>query len=178
MLKNHTIISILVHPQAQGICWPNTLRRRTQRILTHPSLTEDIFPKMSLCITLTNDHEIQKLNKRYRGKNQSTDVLSFALQEGEPVYLPPDLEVPLGDVIISVDHAQKQASKGPLFRLLPIVQQRQWGVLEEISFLLLHGILHLLGYDHQQKEETQVMEKLEATLLSEVMGWKRRKHLK
>lgn len=76
------------------------------------------------------DSEIQTLNRQYRGKNQPTDVLSFPLADE----LQPSL---LGDVVISVETAARQA------------QRRGHSLREELQTLLIHGILHLLGYDHE-----------------------------
>ena len=83
-----------------------------------------------LSLALVNDEEIQELNRRYRGQDKPTDVLSFPLQDR----LCPTL---LGEVIISLDTAKRQAEK----RRIPLA--------EEVQTLLIHGILHLLGYDHE-----------------------------
>jgi probable rRNA maturation factor len=76
------------------------------------------------------DREIRDLNRQYRGKDKPTDVLSFPLADA----LCPHL---LGDVIISIETATRQA------------QRRGHALLEELQTLLIHGILHLLGYDHE-----------------------------
>jgi probable rRNA maturation factor len=84
-------------------------------------------------IVFVDDKQIHKLNKTYRHKNKPTDVLAFAMQEGEFSAVSPDV---LGDVVISVPTAAKQAVRAghPL--------------LEEVTMLLVHGLLHLLGWDH------------------------------
>ena len=99
-----------------------------------------------LSITLTDDKNIHALNKKFRGVDRPTDVLSFAFRESdEPEVFGADFEI-LGDVIISLERAKFQAEEfGHSF-------------LREIIFLEVHGLLHLLGYDHIQEEERQEME--------------------
>jgi probable rRNA maturation factor len=92
--------------------------------------------KAELSIVLTDDLQIQELNKSYRGKDRPTDVLAFAMREGDFSRLAGDL---LGDVIVSVPTARKQA----------LALQR--AVLDEVTMLLAHGLLHLLGWDHDTK---------------------------
>jgi probable rRNA maturation factor len=82
---------------------------------------------------LTNDSQIQNLNKMYRKKDRPTDVLAFAMGEGEYAGVAGEL---LGDVIVSVPTARKQASA------------RGRPLLAELTMLLAHGLLHLLGWDH------------------------------
>lgn len=98
--------------------------------------------KCELSILLTNDNQIQKLNRDYRQKDRPTDVLAFAMREGEPVGLSTGL---LGDVVISVPTAFRQASA--LGR----------SALDEVTHLLAHGLLHLLGWDHQTDAEDRRM---------------------
>lgn len=84
-------------------------------------------------IVFVDDDQIHKLNKTYRNKNKPTDVLAFAMQEGEFASVSPNV---LGDVVVSVPTATKQAAraKRPL--------------MEEVTMLVTHGLLHLLGWDH------------------------------
>ena len=99
-----------------------------------------------LSITLTDDKNIHALNKKFRGIDRATDVLSFAFRESdEPEVIGADFEI-LGDVIISLERAKVQAEEfGHSF-------------LREIIFLEVHGLLHLLGYDHIADDERQEME--------------------
>ena len=94
-----------------------------------------------LSIMLTNDSNIQSLNAQYRGKNKPTDVLAFAMNEGE-VMCETNL---LGDVVISLDTAARQAFS------------RKRPPLAEVTMLLAHGLLHLLGYDHAEPDEARDM---------------------
>lgn len=99
-----------------------------------------------LSITLTDDEHIHALNKKFRGVDRATDVLSFAFRESdEPEVIGAEFEV-LGDMIISLERAKAQAEEfGHSF-------------LREIIFLEVHGLLHLLGYDHIADDERQEME--------------------
>ena len=101
-------------------------------------------------ITLTNDKKIHELNKKYRGIDRPTDVLSFAFRESdEPEIIFDDkneIDDLLGDIIISIERAKQQAEEyGHSFK-------------REIVFLTVHGMLHLLGYDHMEEAERIEME--------------------
>lgn len=98
-----------------------------------------------LSILLCDDETIRQLNRRFRKQNRATDVLAFPMGEsGAPVPRSSPREV-LGDVVISVPTATRQARR----RGRPIVS--------EVTFLLAHGLLHLLGYDHQTRDEERRM---------------------
>ena len=95
--------------------------------------------------------EIQNLNYNYRGIDKPTDVISFALEDGDKLE-EPGIRV-LGDIYISIDVAYEQAS---LYG---------HSCIREICFLVTHGILHLLGYDHMTEEEEKIMFKKQKELL-------------
>ena len=99
-----------------------------------------------ISVLLTDDKNMQRLNNKYRNQNKSTDVLSFPQDDSSKIGFEPLL---LGDVVISVDSAKKQSTLHEL------------SLEEELVLLLIHGILHLLGYDHErsQKEARQMQEK-------------------
>ena len=88
-----------------------------------------------LTVSLVDDAEIQHLNREYRGKDRPTDVLAFAMREGTRVG---GDQVILGDVVISLDTAARQA------------RRRNVPTDAEVRTLLIHGVLHLLGYDHER----------------------------
>jgi probable rRNA maturation factor len=105
--------------------------------------------RVELSIALVGDKEMRKLNTKYRRKNKTTDVLSFPAAERIP-----SGGVLLGDVIISVEQARRQA------------KERNKTVKSEMVTLLIHGLLHLLGYDHERSErQAKLMGKLERRLL-------------
>lgn len=98
-------------------------------------------------VTLTNDAHIHALNRDYRGVDRPTDVLSFALTESEePEIFDAPGGVVLGDLVISLERAAAQA------------EEYGHSFLRELSFLTVHGMLHLLGYDHIEEEERLEME--------------------
>jgi probable rRNA maturation factor len=99
-----------------------------------------------LSILITDDAEIRSLNSAYRDLDRSTDVLSFSQQEGEG--FPGDHEL-LGDIVISLDTAVRQAG------------ELGHSVEEEMNRLLIHGVFHLLGYDHERGEEEAVQMRAE-----------------
>jgi probable rRNA maturation factor len=113
-------------------------------------------------LLLCDDSAIRALNREYRDKDEPTDVLSFPQEEGPPMPLGfADEEIPhtLGDVILSVDTARRQA--GEHGRTLQ----------EEVEALLTHGVLHLLGYDHEEPDEREVMRARENEFLGDKSVW-------
>jgi probable rRNA maturation factor len=118
---------------------PSELRLAAERMLRALGL-----PRAELSILLCTDPEIHALNRDYRRKDKPTDVLAFALREGEDGHLAGDH---LGDVVISVDTAARQA------------KERRIPLKSEAITLLAHGLLHLLGWDHQTDEEEERMTK-------------------
>ena len=121
-------------------------------------------PDAELSVLITGDRKMRALNRQYRGIDSTTDVLSFPVLEGEASFKaafsredgPPPA---LGDIVISATRALKQS--GEIGQTLE----------DEMLFLLVHGILHLLGYDHEKSSsEKRVMEKKQ----KEVVGFLRR----
>jgi len=104
----------------------------------------------ALSLSLVRDSVIRDLNRRYRGRDAATDVLSFPLDGG------PERERSLGDVVISVETARRQAAEydAPLQR--------------EIYRLLIHGLLHLKGHDHHEPAERRTMEREERRLAAAI----------
>ncbi len=101
-------------------------------------------------IHLTNDDEIKELNLTYRGVDSPTDVLAFAMREGDDCDINSDI---LGDVVISIETAERQA------------KECSHGIRAELSLLIVHGILHLLGYDHAKREEADLMQEKQKKIL-------------
>jgi len=104
-------------------------------------------------IIIVDEQKIQEINKNYRNKDSVTDVISFALEDDD-TFIETDVRI-LGDIYICLKRAKDQSVEyGHSF-------------LREISFLTIHGLLHLLGYDHIEKEEEKVMFKLQEEILNE-----------
>jgi len=113
------------------------LRRRAERMLQALAL-----PAAELSIVLCDDRAIHALNRDHRKHDKPTDVLAFALREGKTL---PGAEDLLGDVVISLDTARRQA------------KQHRHDLWTEVTVLLAHGLLHLVGYDHRTDAEERRM---------------------
>lgn len=111
-------------------------------------------------IWLTTNRTIQKYNKEYRHKDKPTDILSFSfhstLKGGERIKVKNSEDKNLGDLIISVEYVKKAAHE-----LGQTLEQR-------LQILLVHGICHLLGYDHERDEDYEIMQKKENFLLKKL----------
>lgn len=101
------------------------------------------------CIALSDDDNVQSLNATYRGKNKPTNVLSFPAGSG-----PRDGIIPLGDVVLAVETIVREA------------QDQGVKPLQHLQHLVVHGLLHLLGYDHETEDEAAEMEALEIEILT------------
>ncbi len=110
-------------------------------------------------VIIVDNEYIHNLNRDYRGIDRETDVITFALEDDKTMP-DPEGKVILGDIYISLDKAKSQS--------------KEYGhsLLRELSFLAVHGFYHLLGYDHQTKEEEEVMFKKQEEVL-EIYGIKR-----
>jgi probable rRNA maturation factor len=150
MTGNKTKILITSRPGAK---YPNPGRIRKRLISI---LKELDSPEGELSILFTGNAEIKKLNMRYRKKNSATDVLSFPSGTGPG----PDT---LGDIVISMPVAKAQA------------KMAGWPLEKELIFLLIHGLLHLLGFDHelgprQAREMADMQKKLMSAGYPHKMG--------
>ncbi len=122
--------------------------------------SEEIKYPAQLSIVITDDETVRQLNHTYRELDETTDVLAFAFQEEAdevPFPQPSDGVSQLGEVIISCPQATKQA------------EEQRHSLEEEIAALAIHGVLHLLGYDHEQPEEESEMRAKETEILTQVM---------
>ena len=116
-----------------------------------------------LSILITGDMKMRRLNRQWRGIDKTTDVLSFSMLEGEGTMRAPDAPLVLGDIVISAPRALAQAVEAG------------HSLEEEMLFLLVHGILHIFGYDHEKGgNEKRRMEKKQKELLISIMEKKRR----
>jgi probable rRNA maturation factor len=128
----------------------------------------EISETAECAIVLTDDEEIRGLNAEWRGIDESTDVLSFAMQEAEDAALTPDV---LGDVVVSVQTATRLVEAGVhRERVYPAEHSATtWGLGEELLFLIVHGVLHLLGHDHAEREEEAEMREEERRIVAHVL---------
>ena len=139
------------------------LKGRAERLLGLLSEEES-----ELSLVLVSGSRMRELNGQFRGKDKTTDVLSFPLgEEG----MPPGAPRCLGDVILNVERCQEQAEERSRELADP-----NYGLLEELTFLTVHGVLHLLGYDHEQESEALEMEAKERELFAHFSSLLPREH--
>lgn len=145
-------MSVLISNLQEEVPLDGDLEALVERVVRSVLEQEGCREGAEVSLVFTDDSYIRELNRNYRGVDSPTDVLSFALDEGEPM---PDAgeEDLLGDVVISLQAALRQG------------EEYGHGIRREVAYLTAHGVLHLLGYDHQDEESRAVMrEKEEAAL--------------
>lgn len=136
--------------------WPADLPDRLEPLIatTIGTATAPDGP-LELSVVLADDRTVQSLNRDYRDKDRPTNVLSFALTESdEPAGLPGQ-PIALGDVLLAYETVASEA------------RQQEKSLQDHVFHLVAHGVLHLLGYDHQVEEDAREMERLEKAILAE-----------
>lgn len=110
----------------------------------YSAIEKEKLENVSFNLIIVDNEYIHNLNKTYRNIDRETDVITFALEDEDTLVIGTEERI-LGDIYISIDKAKEQS--------------KEYGhsLLRELSFLAVHGFYHLLGYDHQTKEEEQVM---------------------
>ncbi|HHU70013.1 MAG TPA: rRNA maturation RNase YbeY [Thermoanaerobacterales bacterium] len=118
---------------------------------------ECLYRQAEVSIVLTDNEYIQELNEKYRGINTPTDVLSFPMiDDFNNITLSDETELLLGDIVISIEKVDEQSKEfGHSFN-------------RELIFLAVHGLLHLLGYDHEDKEDEEKMRSKEKDILASI----------
>jgi probable rRNA maturation factor len=128
-----------------------------KRIARQVLEAEGVAPPYEVSLVFTDSEMVQRLNRDYRGVDEPTDVLAFYMlpqkQQDPSFALPPDGVTRLGEVIISYPQAMAQA------------REQGHSVEKELALLIIHGILHLLGYDHEEPDEEHKMRARERELL-------------
>jgi probable rRNA maturation factor len=123
--------------------WPGAVRAVRRLLLGAAARPELAGASGTVVVVLADDARLKALNARFRGKDRSTNVLSF-----------PDPQVPLGGLALALETVKREA----------IAQEKEF--VSHCKHLILHGFLHLLGYDHQSAREARLMEGLEIAILS------------
>jgi probable rRNA maturation factor len=122
-------------------------------------------PNTEVGLVITGDEKVKELNKTYRGKDETTDVLAFYMTPGtnwlksdkkDTFATPPDDILHLGEVVISYPKAVKQAD------------EHNHSVKKELTTLIIHGILHLMGYDHQKDVDEKKMKAREEEIIGDL----------
>jgi len=147
-------INVLVDEGFEGCPEASWLRSVAEQVLIAQGVSSDV----ELGLVITSQERVRQLNKSYRGKDEPTDVLAFYMTSaaGETFVAPPDGVRHLGEVIISYPQAVIQA------------KEHQHSIKKELAILIIHGVLHLLGYDHEEPEQERRMRGREADILSQI----------
>jgi probable rRNA maturation factor len=119
-----------------------------EKLLNYTAEKENVQDGSELSVTFVSNERIQEINREYREKDRPTDVISFALEEmgeGELEIVGGDIPRVLGDIIISIPKAREQAV------------DYNHSFMRELGFLAVHGLLHLLGYDHMNEQDEKRM---------------------
>ena len=149
-------LSIRIEKPFVSLVSKQWLRQAVKLTLIHTGISSPV----ELGLVIAGDDTVHELNRSYRSVDSTTDVIAFALSErrakAEPFITPPDDVNHLGEVIISYPQAKRQADeqRHPLER--------------ELALLVAHGVLHLLGYDHELPEQAQKMRALESQVMDAI----------
>ncbi len=153
-------INVIIDGKFGGCPERDWLRRIAAQVLK----AQDSGPNAEIGLVITGQEKVQELNRTYRGEDRPTDVLAFHMipeeeHEGEPslFVVPPDGVTHLGEVVISYPQAVMQA------------QEHQHPVRKELAILIIHGVLHLLGYDHERPEQKREMTAREQAILNKII---------
>ncbi|MBO8168831.1 MAG: rRNA maturation RNase YbeY [Thermoanaerobacteraceae bacterium] len=149
-------MEVSIHNQQDKIVWQDRWQDLLERVARQVAEQEQLDPRAELSIILVDNEIIKDINSRYRGIDAPTDVISFALndQSEEEVPLHPGADWMLGDIYISVEKAREQSEEyGHSFE-------------RELAFLAVHGILHLLGYNHDTEQKRKGMRLKEEGVLA------------
>ncbi len=143
-------IPVRVLPGCRGRLTAGELRRVAALVLE----AEQVAPRVEVEVVLADAATVQELNRLYRGSDEPTDVLSFAAHEGEAFLEAPEEAPSLGEVIVCLPVAEAQAAAADR------------AVSGEVAHLLVHGLLHILGHNHEEDMESKAMRSREDELLA------------
>jgi probable rRNA maturation factor len=147
-------MEILFINKSREKSWQN-YRRYLNTIVLKAVETLNIDAQLALSLILIDDDAMHRMNMEYRGVDRSTDVISFAMEEGEADLIASDIRE-IGDVFINVDAIRNQAA------------DYGHSLKREFCFLFTHGLLHLLGYDHMHDADEKEMNSLQESILNEI----------
>ena len=150
-------LSIQIEKPFVGLVSREWLKKAVELALSNAGINKAV----ELGLVIASDETVHNLNRQYRRVDSTTDVLAFALAEAnkikaKPFTLPPDNIIHLGEVIISYPRAKRQA------------EEQKHSIRRELELLVAHGVLHLLGYDHERPEDEHRMRALEARVLNNI----------
>ncbi len=134
--------------------WQDRLTRAAETAIRHTPYAGLLDCDFEVAIRLDSDDAVQRLNRDYRGKDKATNVLSFPMTAPEDLAASP--EPMLGDIILAQGVCAREAAE----KSVPLVGHA--------AHLVVHGILHLLGYDHEGDDEAEAMEAIERAVMAEL----------
>ncbi|HEY51525.1 MAG TPA: rRNA maturation RNase YbeY [Dehalococcoidia bacterium] len=154
-------INIIIDGEFEGCPGADWLCSVAERALE----AQNVSPNAEMGLVITDQARVQELNRTYRGEDYPTDVLAFYMtteeekHRGEPApfVVPPDGIIHLGEVVISYPQAAIQA------------QEHRHPVVKELAILIVHGVLHLLGHDHERPEQRRGMNAREQYILNKIL---------
>jgi probable rRNA maturation factor len=149
-------LSIRIEKPFARIVSRKWLRQAVKLTLVHTGVSSPV----ELGLVIAGDETVHELNRSYRNVDRTTDVIAFALSErgarAEHFITPPDDVIHLGEVIISYPQARRQA------------EEQRHPLERELALLVAHGVLHLLGYDHELPEQAEKMRAMESRVLDAI----------
>ena len=150
-------VEIFVGEKFRGVVDGSWVKKIVRQILK----AEGVVPPYEVSLVFADSETVKQLNRDYRGVDEPTDVLAFYMlpqKEADSSFaLPPDGVARLGEVIISYPQAAEQA------------KEQGHSLERELALLVIHGILHLLGYDHEEPDEERKMKERERELLEKCL---------
>lgn len=159
-------MDVLIQGKAQQFPKANQLKQQLRTRAVYHCRALDLPDAIEISLVLCDNDTIQQLNAQWRQEDKATDVLSFPMFEDLSMLMP---GMPLGDIVISLEYAQamveKQTHRDRVAQQLDVdPQSLSWQLEEEVEFLFIHGLLHLVGHDHLEPEDEAIMKQEEVRL--------------
>ncbi len=146
-------MTVVITDEQEKIAIPTDWTGKINRVAEICLQEEEIDPKAEIGLMFVDNEQIREMNSAYRDKDSATDVLSFPMYEADEA-IEDEEEILLGDIVISLERAAEQA------------EEYGHSLEREVMYLLVHGLLHLAGYDHMEDDEKKEMRRREEELLT------------
>ncbi len=146
-------MTVVITDEQEKVAIPADWTGKINRVAEICLQEEEITPKAEIGLMFVDNEQIREMNSTYRDKDSATDVLSFPMYEADEA-IEDEEEILLGDIVISLERAAEQA------------EEYGHSLEREVMYLLVHGLLHLAGYDHMEDDEKKEMRQREEELLT------------
>lgn len=146
-------MAVVITDEQEKIVIPEDWTGKIERVAEICLQEEEIDPKAEIGLMFVDNEQIREMNKAYRDIDSATDVLSFPIYEADEA-IDDEEEILFGDIVISLERAAEQA------------EEYGHSLEREVMYLLVHGLLHLAGYDHMEDDEKKEMRQREEELLT------------